>query len=107
MHIIFKKIYKLYSNIKIMPTIEEMERFSERRKEAEKRNPLLKLNLGELVSEMIKLYVSDNNVVKPADQVPAASLENYWKYQSIINELKSREESFNSYKESPICGTLK
>ena len=81
-----------------MVTHSELSEIIEERRKAEKKNPLLKLNLGELVQEMNKLCVLDSNVVKPKKDLPEESLGKYNKYQRIIKELKRREKEYQSYK---------
>jgi hypothetical protein len=84
-----------------MATIEDLEKRAEEYKEKLHENPLLKLTLGELISEMQKLYAFDPNVVKPEDQVPESSRENYERYNKIIKEIALREREYISYKPEP------
>ena len=66
----------------------------------QKNNPLINLNLGELVMEMHKLYMIDHNVIKPKDQIPETSTKNYNQYHAIMKELGRRESIYfpNKYK---------
>ncbi len=70
-------------------------------KKQKKKNPLLKLKLGELVLEMQRIYAVDPNVIKPENQIPESSLENYKKYSAIILELNKRENEYDSWKPAP------
>ena len=50
-----------------------------------------RVGLGDLIREMHAIYARDQNVVKPVDQVPPESRENFSLYRQIISELNSRE----------------
>ncbi|HLA22964.1 MAG TPA: hypothetical protein VJZ93_00305 [Candidatus Nanoarchaeia archaeon] len=84
-----------------MATHESIRRVREEKEEAERRNPLLKLSLGELVMGMQRISSMDKNVFLPEEKVPEGSRENYRSYNSLIKELNNREARYNSYKEPP------
>lgn len=87
-----------------MTTIEEMEEAAERQEAAERRNPLLKLNLGELVREMQILVLQNPNVLKSKDQrgsIDQETLAEYKKYDAMVDDLARREKEYNSYKSEP------
>lgn len=77
-----------------MATREGVERARIKRKEAIKKNPLLRLDLGDLVREMNALSFKDSNVLKHEKEVPEESIENYNKYQSLITELNRRGKRY-------------
>ncbi len=59
-----------------------------------RKDPLLVRGLGELVLEVIKLSFEDSNVIKPKNEIPDKSLENYERYNLIINEINRREQEY-------------
>ena len=85
-----------------MATLESIREADERQREAEERNPLLKLKLGELVREMQIIVAKDPNVLTSKSRVEAIGadhgLENYERYISIVKELERREKEYSSYK---------
>ena len=97
-----------------MTTIDDIDDANKRKAEAEKRNPLLKLSLGELVREMQVIAVKDPNVLSTPEMIEKAmqqfipqqrdflikeSMKNYEYYMSLIEDLKRREEEYKSYKQ--------
>jgi len=92
-----------------MATIDSINEANKRKKEAEKRNPLLKLNLGELVMEMQKIAFVDNAVLLPRDRrnslaLTKENLENIKKYDAIVELINAREQKYLSYKPAPRYG---
>ena len=87
-----------------MVTFEEVESAKKVREEAERRNPLLKLGLGELVLEMQKIFTLDSNVLGPENEIPEESKDLYVKYISIVREISRREALYSSYKPAPRLG---
>jgi len=85
-----------------MATLESIREAGKKKREAEERNPLLKLNLGELVMEMQRIASADITVLMtPEDKiedVPEHRLEDFKKYHAIVKELNRREEEYKSYK---------
>ena len=73
------------------------ERIKERR-EAEKRNPLLRLGLGDLERECQRLSfrLKENIFCNNESEVPLNRKEEYVQYQSIIEELNRREKEYTS-----------
>lgn len=84
-----------------MTTVEDANTNAERIEEAEKKNPLLKKGLGELVQEANRICMSDPNVIKLEEDIPQESLKNYGKYIEVVKELNRREENYNSYELPP------
>ena len=84
-----------------MTTIEQAEEAGRRQEEAERINPLLKKNLGQLVSEMIIIAVNDSGVLKPEGEVPKESYENYTIYQLLVKDIDRREREYQAYKPEP------
>jgi len=68
-----------------------------------KENPLLTLSLGDLVTELFKVYSLDPNVIKPKDEIPKGSLSNYKQYRAVVDELNSRERRY-SEERNPVIG---
>jgi len=60
-----------------------------------KKNPLMEKGLGELFREMIALCLYDPNVLKPVNEIPEQSRENYQTYLAIVNEINRRENKFS------------
>lgn len=98
-----------------MVTMKQVQEAQERRREEEKRNPLLKLNLGELVREMQIIAEREpfvlkfSNITEIEENIPhlqqrAEVLNNYKKYTAIVKELNRREEEYQSYKPEPRFG---
>jgi hypothetical protein len=73
------------------------------RDEEIKKNPYLGMNLGDLVTELLKVYSLDSNVIKPQNEIPKKSLSNYKKYRAIIDELNSRERRYGEER-NPVIG---
>ena len=75
-----------------MTTREEAERKLKERKEAEKRNPLLRMGLGDLEKEchelifILKGYTLCNDILS----VPSRFKPEYMRYQSLIDEINRR-----------------
>ena len=60
-----------------------------------KENPLIAINLGDLVMQMHKLYALDPNVIKPRKEIPDTSITSYNQYHNIVKELNRREENYH------------
>lgn len=96
-----------------MVRLEEIQEAQKRKREAEERNPLLKLNLGELVNEMQKIAARTPSVLTSLEQIknytfPKAlkeeNLKEFEKYTAIVKELDRREKEYQSYKSEPRFG---
>jgi hypothetical protein len=70
------------------------EEYNRRIAKIEKENPLIVINLGDLVMEMHKLYALDPNVLKPRKEIPKTSINNYRQYHAIVKELNRRESNY-------------
>ncbi len=61
---------------------------------AVKKNPLLKLSLGDLVKEMNILSCENPDVLKSREEISDESMEDYQQYQSLVDELNRREKGY-------------
>lgn len=92
-----------------MVRLDQVQDAQRRRREAEERNPLLKLSLGELVKEMQLIATKNPGVLEPREHllnIPTDqwNLAEYKKYDAIMEELDRREKEYRSYKSEPKFG---
>ncbi len=88
-----------------MATQEEAERKAKEQREAEEKNPLLKLGLGDLEREKDRLvFKLKEYAFSDGYSVPAGLRSEYARYQSIITELNRRGEEYMRYKPEPRFG---
>ena len=85
-----------------MTNSEEVERADIEARVALCQNSLLGLGLGELVLKKDRIFVGDPNVIRPEEEIPPKSRENYAQYLAIIRELNRREQKYLSYKSPTV-----
>lgn len=79
---------------------DDIARIAREHDEAARKNPLLRLTLGQIVNEMIGLAV--RYPVMLSDESLPAPVEEYRKrYDALLAELGRREKQYQSYKEPP------
>jgi len=69
-----------------MATQEDAKRAQREREEAERRNPLLKKGLGELIDEMLKCHITSDEMLK----CHITSNFGTFYYQSLVEEIDRR-----------------
>ena len=84
-----------------MATPESVRKAQKVKEEAERRNPLLKLGLGELIRESQRIFTQDPNVLMPENEISREGKERHTQYIAIIKEINRRELEYQSYKSAP------